>query len=564
MGTPPPISNLPGVAANREERLAELFLQLTQRMQAGERLELDALVQEHAEFADDLRELWPALILVEELAKPDDGEPPTLPASQGDLEAQPLPRAFGSYELLEEIGRGGMGVVFRARQPSLEREVAVKMLRSGTLASEAELARFRTEAQAAGKLAHSNIVPIFEVGSHDGQAYYSMALIEGTTLARLTSQGPIKPREAARLLVDICHAVQRAHEHGILHRDLKPSNILIDREGRPHVSDFGLAKRVPRLDEDPSRLTQSGAIVGTPSYMAPEQASLRGRRATAVGPASDVYSLGAILYEMLTGRPPFQAASPVDTIMLLLEQEPLEPHFFNAKIDRDLELICLKCLQKPADLRYRQAADLAQDLEAFLAGEPPPHVQESSSFRYVMGRVFRETHHAAVLENWGLLWMWHSLVIFLLCAVTSWLSWQGVRDHLAYLGLWGIGLIAWAAIFWALRRRGGPVLFVERQIAHIWGAGVIASIALFIIEVLLGLPALQLSPLLAVFAGMVFVVKAGMLSGTFYIQAAAYFLTALVMPMLPATGVLLFGVVSAACFFFPGLKDYRQRLQAHR
>ncbi len=197
-------------------------------------------------------------------------------------------------------------------------------------------------------------MPVYAVGDHQGQPYFLMRLSEGTSLAPRLADGPIPPREAAQLLAPICHAVDYAHRRGILHRDLKPSNILIDREGRPHVADFGLAKR---LDAGQS-LTSPGAIVGTPGYMAPEQVVGEGRGR--VGPASDVYGLGAILYQMLTGRPPFQAATALDTIFLVLEQEPLPPHLLNPRVDRDLELIALKCLQKPADLRYPSAAAIGR------------------------------------------------------------------------------------------------------------------------------------------------------------------------------------------------------------
>ena len=195
-----------------------------------------------------------------------------------------------------------------------------------------------------------------------------------------------------------------------------------------------------------------------------------------------------------------------------------------------------------------------------MQGEPIS--ARSGSIIHVASRWFRETHHASVLENWGLLWMWHSLKIFLLCSVTQWMAWKGVQDYRAYLALWSIGLVAWGGIFWTLRRRGGPVLFIERQIAHIWGSGIIASICLFVIERLLGDPPLKLSPLLAVYAGMVFVVKAGMLSGSFYLTAAAFFVTAFLMALFPQVGILLFGLVSAAAFFIPGLKYYRQRIRA--
>jgi serine/threonine-protein kinase len=248
----------------------------------------------------------------------------------------------------------------------------------------------------------------------------------------------------------------------------------------------------------------------------------------------------------------------VETLLLVRSEEPVRPRALNPRIDADLELICRRCLEKRPEHRYATAAALAGDLQAYLGGEPVS--ARSSSLVYFVTRLFRESHHAPVLENWGLLWMWHSLVIMLVCLLTSLMHAGGVRNHLAYLALWGPGLGVWGIIFWNLRRRGGPVTFVERQIAHAWGAGVSASIGIFIVEVLLGLKALQLSPVLAVLAGMVFLVKAGTLSGWFYIASATSFLIAAPMAWLgPQWGVVLFGVVSAVSFFVPGLKYYRLR-----
>ncbi len=456
---------------------------------------------------------------------------------------------MGDYEILEELGRGGMGVVYKARQVSLGRIVALKMILRGALASAADMARFRAEAEIVARLEHPQIVPLYEVGEFNGQPYFSMKFVAGTTLAKRLAEGPLPAREAAEILAPICRAIDFAHRQGLLHRDLKPSNILIDEAGRPHVTDFGLAKR---MTGDGS-LTRTGAVIGTPSYMAPEQAA--GGRGE-IGPASDVYSLGTILYQMLTGRPPFQAASPVDTVLMVLEQEPLAPRVVNPKADRDLEMVALKAIQKPPDLRYPSAAAMADDLEAFLAGEPIS--ARSGGFTQVISRLFRETHHAAVLRNWGLLWMWHSVVLLILCFVTNWLKWREVDSRWPYLLLWAGGLAIWAPIFWAIRRRAGPVTFVERQIAHVWGAAVLASISLFFVEMLLALPVLTLSPVLGLVNGMVFVVKAGILTGTFYVQAVALFLTAGAMCLFPSVGLILFGVTSALCFFIPGLKYYRE------
>jgi hypothetical protein len=242
------------------------------------------------------------------------------------------------------------------------------------------------------------------------------------------------------------------------------------------------------------------------------------------------------------------------------------PRSLDPAVDRDLELIALKSLQKPQELRYASAAALAADLRAFLAGEPV--AARRGGFGEIVARLFRETHHATVLENWGLLWMWHSVVILTLCVVTDVLAWQGVVSRWPYVVLWGGGLAVWAPIFWALRHRAGPVTAVERQIAHIWGGSVIASVLLFWVEALLQdsggqpLAVLTLSPVLALLAGVVFFAKAGILSGVFYIQAAVLFGTALVMCLVPAWQHVIFGIVSGLCFFVPGLKYYRQRSRA--
>ncbi len=272
-------------------------------------------------------------------------------------------RYFGDYEIAREIARGGMGVVFRARQISLNRAVALKMILAGQLADENDIKRFYIEAEAAANLDHPGIVPIFEVGQHEEQHFFSMAFVEGRSLAERLADGPMPPREAAALLLDVTTAVEYAHSRGVIHRDLKPSNILIGADGNPRVTDFGLAKRV----QGDSGLTGSGQIMGTPSYMPPEQAA--GRRGE-VGPPADVYALGATLYCMVTGRPPFQAATAMDTVLQVLSDDPVPPRRLSASIPRDLETISLKCLEKEPGKRYASAAALAEDLRRFLVGEP--------------------------------------------------------------------------------------------------------------------------------------------------------------------------------------------------
>jgi WD40 repeat protein len=271
--------------------------------------------------------------------------------------------SLGPYELLEPLGEGGMGVVWKARQKALNRLTAVKLIRPGRLADAAEVQRFRNEAEVVAGLDHPHIVPVHEVGQEGGLLYFCMKLVEGGSLAGQLERFKGEPRAAARLVATVARAVQHAHQRGVLHRDLKPANVLLDRDGQPHVTDFGLAKRI----EGDAGLTQSGAIVGTPGYMAPEQAA--GQKA-AVTTATDVYGLGGVLYALLTGRPPFQADSVLETLLLVREADPQPPHRLNARMDRDLETVCLKCLQKDPERRYASAEELAKDLDHWLAGEP--------------------------------------------------------------------------------------------------------------------------------------------------------------------------------------------------
>jgi WD40 repeat protein/tRNA A-37 threonylcarbamoyl transferase component Bud32 len=294
---------------------------------------------------------------------PDPAQAPTIAEPAIGATSPMRVRYFGEYELIEEVARGGMGVVYKARQSTLGRIVALKMILAGQLANDQQIQRFRLEAQAAARLDHPGIVPIYEIGEHEGHHYFTMAFVEGESLATRVAAGPLPPRLAAQFVRTISEAVDYAHQQGVVHRDLKPANVLVDRLGQPRVTDFGLAKQ---MQSDPG-LTGTGQILGTPSYMPPEQAS---GQLDHVGPQSDVYALGAILYCLLTGRPPFQAATPLDTVLLVLGQDPVPVRQLNGQVPRDLETITQKCLEKDPQKRYSSARDLGRDLERWLNHEP--------------------------------------------------------------------------------------------------------------------------------------------------------------------------------------------------
>ena len=538
-------------------RLATLVEKLQQSLQQGDIQHVETLCQDHPDLETDLRELWAALVAATVAGdqfrmQNENLEQHLSPVSSATTLSWQfnLPVRQGDFELTEELGRGGMGVVYRAHQISLDREVALKMILPGRLSEPEHVERFQQEAEAAAQLDHPGIISVYEVGKFAEQPFFCMQLVAGQTIGELGQKQAFEQRQSAAMLLEVSEAIQYAHRRGVLHRDLKPSNIMVDGDGKTHVTDFGLAKRFTHGHD----ITQTGAILGTPAYMAPEQAS-GGRGSTGVH--TDIYALGAILYFMVTGRPPFSAATPVDTVLLVLDQEVTPPRVLNARIDRDLEMIILKCLQKPVDLRYRSAQQLADDLRAYLNNEPVS--ANKGRFSSIIAGWFSETPHAAVLQKWGMLWMWHSVVLLIAGIVTNAMFLNGFDNRLYYSTTWTLGLGTWAIVFWKIRHLRGSVLFVERQIAHAWAASMIAIALLFPIESLLGLKSLQTAPVLGLISGMVFLFKAGILTGKFYLQAAALFLTSLIMAAFPKYALTLFGCVSALCFFIPGWHYHRHK-----
>jgi serine/threonine protein kinase len=443
---------------------------------------------------------------------------------------------FGEYQLLGEIARGGMGVVYRARQAQLERVVALKMILAGRLANNDDVQRFFSEAAAAARLQHPNIVAVHDVGTVDGQHFFTMEYIEGQSLDQRLSQGPLASKVAARYLTILARAVHYAHEQGILHRDLKPSNVLIDRADEPHITDFGLAKQ---LGTGSPGHTRTGTVLGTPSYMAPEQAQGKTRE---LGPAADVYSLGAILYELLTGRPPFKAATQLDTVLQVIDHQPVPPRLLNPKIDADLEAICLKCLEKEPKLRYASAADLAADLQRYADGE----AIEASSFNMLdrLTRMLDRSLHVEAFAAWSTMVLAMAaivgiehLVVFLLIQTGQphWLILLARTSQFVLLGL----------LFW--HNRGSrllPTSAAERELWTIWigyfasyGAALLTTRLLLRLELLVPGPAtpqpiaeLIPYPIIALTSGLAFFTMGSNYWGRCYMSGVTFFALAALMP----------------------------------
>jgi serine/threonine-protein kinase len=514
----------------REQRLHGALAACLEAVETGKVTDLCQALARHAEFAGELAEFLAAREQVENVAEPlrSLAAPDTIEFRPGKerpaLSAAALseePLSFADYELREVLGQGGMGIVYRAWQRSLGRFVALKMIRAGRLASPTDVRRFQAEAEKVAHLDHPSIVPLYDCGEHQGQYYATMKLMEGGSLSRLIEQGPVPSRRAAEWVLAVAGAIAAAHQAGIVHRDLKPANVVLDGQGQAHVVDFGLAKWV----DGEASATASGTIVGTLGYMAPEQAD---GKATF---ASDIYGLGAILYALLTGRPPFQAETAWDTLEHVRHQEPAAPRLLNPKVDRDIELICLKCLEKDPGRRYADAAAVAEDLDCYLSGSALCHARPpgwlESLFRPVERHAQFELkkHTSLTCYRGGILALLGHLGIFALIRADQPL-------YLVWLVL-GLYLVLRAANYWGLltyyAHSAHPV---ESYVAASYLGHMLAYPFLFIGPATgPSAAALAAYPALAVLTGLVIFVHGSLYWGRLYLAGLAFYALAVGMQL---------------------------------
>jgi serine/threonine-protein kinase len=423
------------------------------------------------------------------------------------------------------------------------------MVLGGDHAGPSELARFRAEAQAIARLQHPNVVQIHEIGEWDGMPFFSLELCPGGSLAARLDGTPWSPAQAAELVETLARAIHAAHEAGIIHRDLKPSNVLFLSDGNPKISDFGLAKTRGEAQGQ----TGTGEILGTPGYMAPEQAAGKSKE---VSPATDVHALGAILYELLTGRPPFHGDTTLDTLLQVLERFPERPRAFNPAVNAALEAICLRALEKDPRDRYPTALALAEDLAAYRRGDAV--LAEGTSNLRLMRLLLQESRHTEVLRLWGRVWQWHAGIVFGSFAVTNLLLWFGVRRAEPYAICWAAGLLALNVPIWRFRLREGPTFTrLERQVGEVWclcGLGCLLTGGLW---ALLGIPWMSLLPVVVTQCAVAIGCISVILGGTFRLLAVVVAVMTFVLVLAPGVGPLLFGAVFGVVLYSIGRKFAR-------
>ncbi len=459
------------------------------------------------------------------------------------------------YEILDVLGQGGMGVVYRARQIALNRIVAIKMIRFAGHSSDSDSARFKAEAAAIARLQHLNVVQVYEVGTHQGLPYFSLEFCGGGSLKNRLAGTPLPPRKAARLTRTLAQAVHAVHQRGIVHRDLKPANVLLAEDGSPKIADFGLVKYVGEMGE-----TVTGAILGTPSYMAPEQASGQSK---GVGPPCDVYALGAILYELLVGRPPFVGASVTETLDQVRHCDPVPPGRLRAGLDSDLETICLTCLAKRPEDRYASAKDLAEDLERFLVRKPIKARPIS-----LVGRVSKAVAKTGLIREFQASG-WLYLVTGAVFAAAHTTVFFSLRLEAPEWAVWPLFLLPFLMLFAAFRlaesRSIRPVGWAERQVWPIWGGYALASATILLATRLMnsdaGTAIRTAYPALAVLTGLAFIVMGPDYWGWHYVHGLTWMACALLMALTPNWAPLEAAAITAFCLGQIGL--FLLRLSRH-
>ncbi len=459
---------------------------------------------------------------------------------------------FGDFDLLHEIGRGGMGIVYKARQLSLNRIVAIKMILQGRFATPDDVERFQREAQAAAKLEHPHIVVVHEVGRYGDQHFFSMEYVEGLSLAELARRGPLPPRRAAQYTQQVAEAVHFAHQNGVLHRDIKPSNVLIDNRGRARVMDFGLARHVDRSQQ----LTVTGQILGTPAYMAPEQIT---NRRGELGPACDVYGLGALLYELLTGQPPFKGRDCFETLMHVLDLEPTLPRHLNPNVPHELELICLKCLEKDPQQRYASAEDVTDDLARYLSGDSISLSSPKLVDRLV--RALERSQYDQEVHAWSRMliqFAWIALATHLLVYLNRTIDWPYQLGGLVTIRL--VEVIGLGAVLWHLRHQWYPPRGAPARQLWSLGLGYMAgSVVLLIVTYLLAPVGVafddsRVYPPMAVLTGLLFIMLGSSYWGYCYVIGAAFLTLAIVIAIFLDFGPLLFGIAWATSLAALGVR----------